>query len=463
MLEGGVMAKTRIRFLFLLLLIPTLCTAEEKLWKAGVARTDITPAQAIWMAGYAARTKPAEGTLQPLWVKALALQAPGSDPAVVVTSDLLGFPRALSESLVLTLRNRFGLERSRIMLTSSHTHSGPVLSAALLDIYPIDEPQWHLIDEYSRQLEQKIVETVGAALGAMQPARLYAGEGKAFFAVNRRNNKEAEVPELMAKHVPLKGPSDYSVPVVAVRDKSGKLVAVLFQYACHATTLDQYQWSGDYPGVAQALIESGHPGAVALFHAGCGADQNPMPRRTVELVEKHGKALASSVESVLTARMKRIDPALRTAFSTVNLGFEAPLDRAGLDKIIAESSSFRQHWAKRLAAQLDQGTVFQTSYPYPVQVWRLGPKQLWVVLGGEVVVDYPLRLKKKYGERTWVTGYANDVMAYIPSARIQNEGGYESSSMDVYGLPGTGWARDVEEKIVAAVDGLAAQVRSASR
>ena len=161
--------------------------------------------------------------------------------------------------------------------------------------------------------------------------------------------------------------------------------------------------------------------------------------------------------------MKRVDPGLATAFSVAELGFEAPLSRARLDQIASESAGYRQRWAKRLIALHEQGTVFETSYPYPVQVWRLGRKQMWVALGGEVVVDYPLRLKKKYGSRTWVTGYANDVMAYIPSARIQREGGYESSSMDVYGLPGTGWARDVEERIIAAVDALETPSASSPR
>ncbi len=445
------MKGVRLRFLWVVLLCATVCGAEEKLWRAGTARTDITPAQGLWMAGYAARTRPAEGVLHPLWVKALALQAPDSDPAVVVTSDLLGLPRGMSERLAAVLRERFGLERSRVMLTSSHTHSGPVLAGALADIYPIDAAQSLLIDEYSRRLEEKIVETVGAALEGMRPARLYAGDGKALFAVNRRNNKEAEVPALKARGAKLKGPVDHSVPVLAVRDEAGRLIAVLFGYACHATTLDQYQWSGDYPGFAQIDLEAAHSRAVALFFAGCGADQNPLPRRSVELCRKYGAMLAASVEGVLGRRMRRLNPVLRTAFSVVDIGFGGPLSRARLEQIATEASGFRQRWAKRLMDLQEQGVPFQTSYPYPVQVWRLGKDQRWVALGGEVVVDYALRLKKAYGSRTWVAGYANDVMAYIPSARIQREGGYESSSMDVYGLPGTGWAGDIEERIIDAV------------
>ena len=102
--------------------------------------------------------------------------------------------------------------------------------------------------------------------------------------------------------------------------------------------------------------------------------------------------------------------------------------------------------------QLDAGRPPPTTYPYPVQVWRLGTGLRLVTLGGEVVVDYALRLKQVLGpERTWVAGYSNDVMAYIPSRRVLKEGGYEGgASMVYYGLP-TVWAPQLEDDIVREV------------
>ena len=65
--------------------------------------------------------------------------------------------------------------------------------------------------------------------------------------------------------------------------------------------------------------------------------------------------------------------------------------------------------------QLDDGKPLERTYPYPLQVWKLGQKQLWISMGGEVVVDYSLGFKKQFGDDVWVAGYCNDVMAYIPS------------------------------------------------
>jgi len=102
--------------------------------------------------------------------------------------------------------------------------------------------------------------------------------------------------------------------------------------------------------------------------------------------------------------------------------------------------------------QIDAGKTPIQSYPYPVQVWHLGRGLTFVLLGGEVVVDYAVRLKAELGvERTWVAGYTNDVVTYIPSRRVRLEGGYEGTrAMMYYGLPSV-WAPEIEEAIVAEV------------
>src|SRR5262249_35120276 len=149
------------------------------------------------------------------------------------------------------------------------------------------------------RMEARLVATVGQALAALAPARLHVGEGRATFAVNRRNNREADVPARLARGEALQGPVDHAVPVMTVARPDGTLVAILFGYACHPTTLSFTKWCGDYPGFAQLALERKHPGAMALFVNTCGGDQNPLPRRTVELCEKYGHLLADAVEEAL--------------------------------------------------------------------------------------------------------------------------------------------------------------------
>ena len=427
--------------------------AAEPVWKVGLAQAKITPEKPLWLAGYAARNRPAEGTLHDLWIKVLVLEAADGKRAVLVTSDLLGWPKDMSERVCAELKTRCGLERSQIMLSASHTHSGPVLRDALYDIYPLDEKQRAMIEEYSAALEKTAVATVVKALSQLTPANLWAGEGTTNFAVNRRNNPQQQVEDLLARGEALKGPVNHDVPVLAVRAPEGRLQAVVCGYACHCTTLDSYQWSGDYAGFAQLALEQSHPWAVAMFYAGCGSDQNPLPRREVAICRRYGGMLAAAVEEVLRTRLRPIAPQLRTEFQLLDLDYEKPPSDAQL-QALADKGGYEGRWAGRLLKELKEGKPFAKSYPYPVQVWKLGPDQLWISLGGEVVVDYSLRLKAKYGPQTWVTGYANDVMAYIPSRRVWEEGGYEAGAFPVYGLPTQRWTPDIEERIAACVDRL---------
>jgi hypothetical protein len=124
--------------------------------------------------------------------------------------------------------------------------------------------------------------------------------------------------------------------------------------------------------------------------------------------------------------------------------------RDDLTRDAASTNRYIARRAERLLAQLDRGEPLPQRYPYPVQLWQLGDLR-WIFLGGEVVVDYTLRLKRELGPHTWIAGYSNDVMAYIPSLRMLREGGYEgANAMVYYGLP-TRWSEAVEAEIVEQV------------
>lgn len=423
---------------------------NDKGWKAGLARINITPSEPMWMAGYGSREHPSEGTLTDLWAKALVLEDSTGKKILLITTDLLGIPGTMSAHIRDRIGAKFGLTRSQIILSSSHTHTGPVLAGALYDIYPLNDKQLAVIEKYSEGLEKKVVDLAGKALGSMVPARIFSQNGVTRFQVNRRNNTEAT----LNRQTELKGPNDYAVPVLKVADLSGKMIAVIFGYACHATVLSTYQFSGDYPGFAQLELEKEYPGCTAMFFQGAGADQNPLPRRTVPLAIQYGKELASAVTRVLDEEMNELDPAISFAYSEIDLPFSELPSREDLLKIQEEKTGYEQRWATSRLETLRKNGTLATSYPYPVQIWKLG-SQIIIAMGGEVVIEYSIELKKIFGPDIFVMGYVNDDMAYIPSEIILNEGGYEGeSSVMVYGLPSK-WAAGIEDKIIARVKDLA--------
>ena len=432
-------------------------------WKAGVAKIDITPQSPIWLAGYGSRTKPSEGVLQPIYAKCLALQSGEGEVSVIVTSDLLGFPRDVSDPIVRECQNRYKLPRERLILNSSHTHSGPVVGHMLKPAYPVfTKEQEDAVSLYTRELIEKVIGVVGKAIAGLSPANVSFAQTLAGFGVNRRR--------VGLRHLP--GPVDQDVPILSVRDPAGKTRAIVFGYACHNTALGNYQINGDWAGFAQQDLETRFPDAVALFVQGCGADINPVPRYqgndpalspySVELTRMYGKILATAVEIALhdlsPRNMKPLTGPITAGFRTVTLPFHNPPTRGELTKRLEDKSSanasVRRH-AEYMLSILDREGKLPDRYPYPVQAWRFGKDLNLIALGGEVVVDYSLRLKAQYGwDNTWVAGYCNDVFAYIPSRRVLNEGGYEGGgAMIPYGQPGP-FGSAVEELIVEQVNDL---------
>jgi neutral ceramidase len=420
-------------------------------WKAGVASTKITPESPIWMAGYGNRSKPSARTLHDLWAKALVIQDAAGKSAVVVALDVCGVGRPLSNRIRDALETKYGLKRDQVTLACSHTHSGPVIGSNLITMYPMNDNQREVAAAYATTLASRVIDVVGEALAATEPATISWESGRCDFAVNRRENDQKRAAELRDV-IALKGPVDHDVPVLKVESASGSLKAVVYGYACHCTTLQGYELSNDWAGFASLAIEKAHPGATALFVAGCGADQNPLPRGAVEFAERYGRMMASAVEIVLHGPMRPVLGSLVTSYTEIALAHgEVPGKSHWEDEAMSPTFAVSAR-AKMLLRKIEADGPLATTYPYPVQVWRLGDDLTWVLLGGEVVVDYSLRLKRSLGSsRTWVSAYCNDVMAYIPSLRVLKEGGYEgATAMIYYGLPAP-WSERVEEHIVDTV------------
>ena len=434
-----------------LLVLP--CPARSEGSKAGAAKQQITPPEPMWMAGYGSRSHPSTGLLNDLWAKALVIEDSGGTRVTIITLDLVGIGRDLADPICAELKKKYGLNRSNVAICCSHTHSGPVVGHNLRTLHYdlVDDRQKQLIDRYAEQLQGMIVEVVGRAIGALAPSQLSWGQGTAAFAVNRRNNKEPDAPRLRAASQ-LAGPVDHDVPVLKATDPAGKITAVLFGYACHATVLDGYDWSSDYPGFAQSELEGQNPGCTALFFAGCGADQNPLPRRKVELARQYGRDLADAVGAVLKSEMKPLAGNLAVGFSEIPLDLSKVPTRDEIEQDAHSSDRYVAARARLYRDRLSGGQSLTATYSYPVQVWRLGSELVLVTLGGEVVVDYALRIKQELGPaHTWVAGYTNDVMAYIPSRRVLAEGGYEGGgAMVYYSLPSP-WAPTIEKAILDAV------------
>src|SRR3954454_25113547 len=100
----------------LIALLLWTATISGTMLRAGLARVDITPQGPIWMSGYAARTHPSEGVLNRLWAKALAIESSPGRRIVIVSTDLVGIPRELSDEVAAQLKKQYGLNRAQFLI-----------------------------------------------------------------------------------------------------------------------------------------------------------------------------------------------------------------------------------------------------------------------------------------------------------------------------------------------------------
>ncbi len=396
-------------------------------WKVGVATAKVTPQKMLFMAGYAARKKPAEGKVQDLFAKVLALQDEQGNRLVFVTLDLIGVPQLMRHAVAERVEKEYQIPPANLVMNASHTHSGPSLRTTPLTEADKENPKARDSWDYTQQLQNDIVATIGKALADMQPARITWNKARCGFAMNRRRDYSLPPDHPNANKAPNPdGPVDHEVPALRIEAPDGSLRATLFGYACHNTSLGFYNFCGDYAGYAQQFLQEHRPGFTALFLMGCGADQNPYPRRSdvvpgitdLELAMQHGRSLSNAVELALTVNPRPVAGPIRSAYEEIKLSYAKP---------------------------------GKEDHDYPVQVIKIGNDLTLITLGSEVVVDYSLRFKREFAGAAgiWVAGYSNDYTGYVPSQRVLKEGGYEAAA---------GWAESVEDRIANKVHDLYQQV-----
>ncbi len=422
-----------LAFFLLTWIIANTSAADSKspLIPIGAARVDITPDYPVRLSGYGSRTAWNDGVEQKLWARALVIG--DKEPVVMVTVDSIAVPGSIAELAAKQLKDKFGISRARVVLAGTHSHNAPHPARDYLPTIfatSLSEEEWRAVDRYGQQMLQGIVQAVSMAIQKQKPCSLSWAQGSAGFAVNRRKVKNVASTQV-----------DHALPLLAARDEKGEVVAMLVNYACHCTTLGAVNYvCGDWAGYASDGMEQDHEGAVGLVMIGCGADANPRDRGNGKLAvtKSHGTEIAREVQRLLGKKMIPLKALPEVKFQFVDLPLEAAPSRAEIEQTAAtDKRSQRRHLAQRLLKKMDSGEALATTVSLPVQTWRFGNALAMVFLGGEVVVDYALKLKQIYGpDRLWVSAYCNDTPCYIPSVRILNEGGYEADfSMIYYAKP----------------------------
>ena len=428
-----------------------LCQAADVKWRAGVAKVEITPLEALRLSGYAVRQDVSAGVADRLFVRALVLWPDQEAPMAIVSIDATGIPGSMTNRIAKVVQKRWNVGRARFVLAATHSHTAPQLDDFAPNLFatPPAEDQLQATHRYTALVEKSIVDAIDNAMQSPQDARLRFGTGNATFAANRRV-LENGLWKGFGKQAD--GIVDHRLGVLAVEGLDGKLKSVVYNYACHATSIppNDNRVSADWPGLSASILDD-TLGAIALPIIGCAADIGPTPSGSYELAKLHGQALAKGVVDTLNAPMQSLDSKPKTEFGYAGLPSEHP-SREQLNIWLKSTSLHYQHYALTQIDLWNRRGVLPETYPAPVHAWTFQDQLTWVFLGGEVVLDYQMRLEKDIpSKNVWVSSYCDDVFGYVASERMRAEGGYEvDESMIYYNLPGR-WQTGTENLLVRRV------------
>jgi neutral ceramidase len=431
---------------------------KDERWSVGTATADVTPKESLWMAGYAARDAPAHGTETPLRATAVAITDADGREVLFLNCDLISIPRTLRETVVTEIEAQYSLAPDAVVCTATHTHSGPILSEVRARIYGTGEDGIKDALAYQERLAETLVSIAGKARAARESASLSYSHARCGFAMNRRLPVESGI-----AHTPNPdGPVDHDVPVL-VAERDGKPAAILFGYACHATTLKADRYCGDWPTYAVDEIEKRYPETVAVFLPGCAGDQNPYPRRSFEKAKQQGQTMANTVEAAVEVPRTPVYGPLRTIYQEPTLRFEGPPTETEVTAMRDHDDPYWSRHGNLLAAERARNGEIQTEYPYPMQAVGFGDDLTMLALAGEVVVEFAHQLKDALPGPLWLATYANDSFTYVPTAQMLIEGGYEDSDVTRFRRYPGQLEPDVEERVLRHSRMLAERVRGPQR
>ena len=245
--------------------------------QAGFSRVNITPALGTPISGYY-KARYAEGVLDQLEINALALSA-GENTVVLMAADLCFIGKPEQAAVCEAVCKATGLAPHQIVIHSTHTHTGPVVSMEGKDRLAVDADGSELILEFFRLLCRKAADAAVMALADRKPAKMGWGIGNApnIAFVRRFRMKDGKVrtnpgvgnPDILH---PI-GDVDERVNVLRF-DREGGETILLANMGCHPDVVGGSLISGDWPTLFRHRVEKSLDNVKAMFFNGAQGDVN---------------------------------------------------------------------------------------------------------------------------------------------------------------------------------------------
>lgn len=413
---------------------------------AGAATRDISPRKPMFLFGYPHVERISTGIHDPLLATALALRT-SSCQLILIALDILFIDRATTGVVREAIARRTGVAPQNILISCTHTHSGPLtidmLSCRNDPVVPRPDP------EYMELFRNAIIEAAVEACDRVRPAELAWVSGN--------------VEGVGGNRLDPAGTCDPEVSILAVRaSEDKKLLALSLTYALHPTVLheDSTLVSGDFPFyVKQYLRERCGDDVCVLYHLGCAGNQSPrhwVRGQTFDEARRLGEWVGRAAHLAID-RLDDHDFAshvhLDSAIGPVDLAPRTLPSLAEAEKTLcearhryetmkreeaphgplrtAECALFGAEELVTLARFQEEGTIARLipeCTPAEIQVLAVGG-HLIVGLPGELFVEYGLSIKAQAPRRVTVISLAGgELQGYIATPEAEQIGSYEANN-----------------------------------
>ena len=359
--------------------------------------------RALPLSGYGDRQgRPATGVHDDLFIKAVAVRV-GERIGVMLGADALIIPREVTDLAMQRIESELKLSRAQVYLSATHTHCSlgawgeGLVAEAFAGGYQAGARVW---------FADRIVSAIRDAVADLKPAS---------FGHNRFN-----APEFIRNRlVGSEGRVDPEFSYAVFQQSGGKRI-VMGSFSAHATVLggSVMEFSGDYPGVWQRVVEKATGGAAVFLAGGVGSHSPVSGGKGFEGVTNMGNALATR----LIAQLPQTSLTNWLAFGLLGLDVTMP----PLNVRVSDNIRLRPWLAKQLMP------VQPESY---LQAFRLNDS-LWIStpcdFSGELALDMK-DFTRARGAYSVVTSFNGDYVGYVICPRYYSMNGYEPRVMSFFG------------------------------
>jgi len=422
---------------------------------AGAARTKLDPPVGLAMAGYGNRVGRAAGVHDDLAAQAMVL-SDGASKVAIAGVDVLALGQRIADDVRERVAAKSDIDADAIMVCATHTHSGPAFN-----IFATPRADAKLADGRSLELERALPEKIASAIiranENLEPASLRAVSSRFTLGTNRRLMRPNRQIQLAANY---HGVADGEAEVLGVFNRGSEPIAFVLNYPCHGVVLceDNLLYSRDWPGFAMEEIEraasaaSGIP-AISIFLQGATGNIDPRSRGNFTVAEENGRAMGRaafdairSAESLTDVRISARRLGMKLKLKSLDVALKSARDCAAQTEASLNNhrggdgyqlKRLRDHHSQSLSALAAlESLANQNRRDRRVDMPRgeLSTSLTVVTIGnlamvgipGEPFVELGLALKRSpHFAHTFVVGYCNDLIGYIPTRAAYDEGGYE--------------------------------------